>query len=529
MPYLKLIKGRPLGHVFDVSGDRAVIGRHEVCDVRTKSASVSRKHAVIEMRGDDWYLRDLGSSNGTFVNDDEARPPNGVRVRESDCIQLAELIFTFHETKPDAQAEIDLKQSDGEVEIRRVMTRKSLTPAEKDFDWFIPLLNSTDSRDQLTRFGRTILDEMEVDGCTILPCDPESGEPVVSQGMTLQKGESNSYERVDPAANAIHSGPLKRVQEAECAVSYTVSVPLGEGGGGILEQPHMLVPLIDTAGKRRGIVHCWSEDVVGAATMPQGGYPSIELNWLYWRATVVANVLVPTKERPVPNGKRAPVVDQLPVRRPERACYEFFDFDIRSERCSDLFMFEETTPDHVAMVLLFRWHNEADSLFRMQVFSREIPHLLKGVDSAERAMQQLQDGFSRLKWNDHLAAMVAIVNTKTHTVKVARAGMRLSPLLKDASGVEDIGLEISPPFGVELDEACAESEVQLQPGQSLIMFSDGILSAELRTGDIVNSDRVRTLTTDAPIGAQELGKFLHDSLSLDLKEDVSFMVAHRTA
>ena len=528
MPYLKLIKGGPHGRVFDIPGDRAVIGRHEVCDICTKMPSVSRKHAVIESRNGGWYLRDLGSSNGTFVNDAEARPPDGLLVQETDCIQLAELLFTFHESNPDAPTEVEFQQDD--VEIRRVMTRKSLTPVEKDFDWFIRLLNCTAVRDQLIRFGRSLLDDMEVNYCTILPCDPQTGDPTASDGISILRDPDDLSDqgRIESSANSIHAAALTRVMEAECAVSYTVRVSLAANGSGVLEQPHMLAPLIDTAGNRRGVVHCWSDVTGGSLTMPQGGFPAVELNWLYWRATVFANALIPSGDCPAPDVPQSSAADQLPVARPQRPGYEFFDFDIRSARCSDLFLFEDTTPNHVAMVLLFRWHNEDECLYRMQVFSREIPHLLNGIDSAERAMQLLQEGFARLRWNDHLAAMVAIVDTQTHKVKVARAGMRLPPLIKDASGVEDVGLHVSPPFGVDLDEGCAESEIELQPGQSLIMFSDGILSAELRTGEIVNADRVRNLATEAPIGAQELGKFLHDRLSLDLKEDVSFMVAHRT-
>ena len=46
---------------------RAVVGRDADCDVVLSSRSVSRKHAIVERRGDAWVARDLGSANGLFV------------------------------------------------------------------------------------------------------------------------------------------------------------------------------------------------------------------------------------------------------------------------------------------------------------------------------------------------------------------------------------------------------------------------------------------------------------------------------
>ncbi len=50
--------------VFDA---RAVVGRDPDCDVVLSSRSVSRKHAIVERRGEAWIARDLGSANGLFV------------------------------------------------------------------------------------------------------------------------------------------------------------------------------------------------------------------------------------------------------------------------------------------------------------------------------------------------------------------------------------------------------------------------------------------------------------------------------
>ncbi|MBI1374648.1 MAG: FHA domain-containing protein [Phycisphaera sp.] len=46
-----------------------IIGRMHTCDLRIPLSSISREHCQIERRDDGLYLRDLGSSNGTYHND----------------------------------------------------------------------------------------------------------------------------------------------------------------------------------------------------------------------------------------------------------------------------------------------------------------------------------------------------------------------------------------------------------------------------------------------------------------------------
>ncbi|MCC5823280.1 MAG: FHA domain-containing protein [Phycisphaerales bacterium] len=48
--------------------DRTVVGRQEGCQLRIPIAGVSRKHCEIMIEGGSIVVRDLGSSNGTYVN-----------------------------------------------------------------------------------------------------------------------------------------------------------------------------------------------------------------------------------------------------------------------------------------------------------------------------------------------------------------------------------------------------------------------------------------------------------------------------
>lgn len=65
---LAVISGDQAGSVFKITKPRSFLGRGPDMDVQIIDGEVSRRHAMLEIRGEDGYLVDLGSTNGTFVD-----------------------------------------------------------------------------------------------------------------------------------------------------------------------------------------------------------------------------------------------------------------------------------------------------------------------------------------------------------------------------------------------------------------------------------------------------------------------------
>ncbi len=68
MASLVTIKGPNPGQRFALHGDSLLIGRQEDAAVYLDSLAVSRQHARILCQGGEYFIEDVGSSNGTFVN-----------------------------------------------------------------------------------------------------------------------------------------------------------------------------------------------------------------------------------------------------------------------------------------------------------------------------------------------------------------------------------------------------------------------------------------------------------------------------
>jgi predicted component of type VI protein secretion system len=65
---LQVLRGRSASTTLKLADGVTSIGRHDDCLIRIKSSQVSRRHCEVFETADKLAIRDLGSSNGTFVN-----------------------------------------------------------------------------------------------------------------------------------------------------------------------------------------------------------------------------------------------------------------------------------------------------------------------------------------------------------------------------------------------------------------------------------------------------------------------------
>lgn len=88
-PQLKVLSGVDAGQVFVFSKPYIAIGRHPASDLRfdpDRELDVSSRHAAILKQGDRWFVRDLGSRNGTLVNGHKVS--GDVRLDDTDHIRF---------------------------------------------------------------------------------------------------------------------------------------------------------------------------------------------------------------------------------------------------------------------------------------------------------------------------------------------------------------------------------------------------------------------------------------------------------
>ena len=75
--------------------DRTIIGKSEQANIIIKNRFVSRIHACVIKSGGNYYIEDLGSTNGTFVNGSELNKGERVKLEAGDTITLAATKIIF--------------------------------------------------------------------------------------------------------------------------------------------------------------------------------------------------------------------------------------------------------------------------------------------------------------------------------------------------------------------------------------------------------------------------------------------------
>ncbi len=92
MPNIRVKQGPQQGHLVPLDEHPLVVGRDPGEGLTLMDLSASRRHAEFFRVGDMHFVRDLGSKNGTFVNDQRAEEE---LLKEGDQIRIGETVLVF--------------------------------------------------------------------------------------------------------------------------------------------------------------------------------------------------------------------------------------------------------------------------------------------------------------------------------------------------------------------------------------------------------------------------------------------------
>ncbi|MBL8920691.1 MAG: GGDEF domain-containing protein [Myxococcaceae bacterium] len=140
---LVVIYGQELGRKYDLEDGKTIIGRSSKSDIQIDHDSVSRQHVRVTVEDGRVEIEDLGSTNGTFLNDESLA--GRVALRTNDLVKVGRTVFKFI-----AHNNIEAAYHD---EIYRLTTVDGLTQVHnrRSFDEVIERELS-----RCRRYGRTL-------------------------------------------------------------------------------------------------------------------------------------------------------------------------------------------------------------------------------------------------------------------------------------------------------------------------------------------------------------------------------------
>lgn len=182
-----------LGDLTLTVSDSLTVGRGSDNNVVLGSKQVSRNHALLSVLNGNLYLKDLGSSNGTFINDERLEGNKSKQLKTDDKVGFAS--FSFVVSKPVAATEI--------------------APAAE-----------SDTAAQPTEVADVVVDESQV---ALKPTAPIDAEPVVQEPVSPEPVVKKTVvEEILPTDESLETTPIVDEVKAEPVGNAHADKPMVE-------------------------------------------------------------------------------------------------------------------------------------------------------------------------------------------------------------------------------------------------------------------------------------------------------------
>lgn len=91
-----ILKDLRTGDVYEVTSNPFTIGKSQTCNLVIADKVVSRHHAEVVQYGDKYFIKDLSSTNGTFINGNKLMADTDVELKDGQEIIFANKKFIYH-------------------------------------------------------------------------------------------------------------------------------------------------------------------------------------------------------------------------------------------------------------------------------------------------------------------------------------------------------------------------------------------------------------------------------------------------
>lgn len=514
-----MLSGETPGRILELNNDRTVMGRYPDCSVILENISVSRHHAQILKIEDQFFLEDLRSRNGTFLNGElvEGR----VEIDDRDKIRVCDIHLRFLAERPIADDTRDselippTQQKTMIEEGLMTMDDDSLPLARVDGNSSIIQTIGTGSRAGEHNFGvdpdtrlRAILKITEAIGHT-LDLDQLLDRildslfeifPQADTGIFIFKDDDNSSSDDEPAmvvkaekvrnnqdnSGYVHSSTIvKRAMESgEAVLSANIQddtrFRTSESIPELSIRSMMCVPLITKANESIGVIELDTKDF-------NQEFDSDDLELLVSVASQASMAVENARlhkelldqrdlERDLEFANQIQL-DFLPQERPQFDEYEFYDHYEAAMRVGGDYFDYIPLPDGKVVIaqgdvsgkgvpaalLMARLYASVRYRFLAE------PTPVKAVEALNQDIMIGGLGFRFITF------VVIVLDPVKHEVTIVSAG-HLPPLFRRADeSIDFMGLEQSGvPLGITTNVDYQELVLPMNPGDSIVLYTDGV-------------------------------------------------------
>jgi phosphoserine phosphatase RsbU/P len=515
-PTLELVRDGRVERAFEIRGTDLHLGRLPGLDVQFDDTRVSRHHARIERRPDgSCYVVDLESKSSTLLNGRRLLPFQPALLRDGSRIRIVEyeLVFRDHSVKlrdlPDDGPTVI--ESHGDL-TSVSLARRSPAPAAA-FQAVLDVNRALGGGAELgVAIGRALDGLMAVfpraDRGFVLSAEPDGTIPLLAVRHRHGPGRPPELSRTI-LGQVINQGNAVLISDALVDPRFMDHKSVASA-----LRTALCVPLPGHDGHPLGMVQIDSQALTH-------GFTAADLDLLAALAVPIG-VAVENHRLLTTHATWAAASEiqlaLLPRARPDLPGYSFWEcYRPALEVGGDLYDYiavEPSPPAHEPGPT--RWAVTVGDVsgkgmaaaLMMAGTAPEVRQLVRSGVPPHEVMTRVNQRVSARGLDNRFITLVLVeIDPRSHRMTVASAG-HLPPLIRRADGtIECLSEEFTGyPLGIEDDAEYDSASVELQPGDVVILLSDGVIDAQDRESERFGDESLRRAVADAPQGAAATGE-----------------------
>ena len=525
--------------------DPIVIGRHPDCDIHIDDGSVSRHHAQVTFEDGQYFLQDLNSRNGTFLNNQQIQHPS--KLYDQSEIRICEntLVFLINDTgsgtarppRPTVDPESSSNQAssvmlaDFEESASNVMSQFDIPShhsrthnhigAEEKLLALTKITHALSESVERDEVLSKILDFLfdlftEADrGFVILKADDGRLEPL---GVKTRRPGSEEMIRISRTIINAVMETKRPVISSDAATDdrFDMSQSIVD----FRIRSIMCAPLINSNDESIGVIQLdtlkqsiafTEEDLETLVTVAMQASLAIQKSDLFLESKRAESIKTDLE--------LAHELQQrfLPERPPETGQFDFFSYYRPMQQVGgDYFDYIRLSDNRIGIIVAdVVGHGIAAALLMAKV-SAESRFALATSDTAVEAISKMNDSLSGMNIDRFVTLVLGLLDLETNKISVVNAGHMPPIVRKSASGeifqvaIEESGL----PLGIMPDFEYESVSVDLAPGDIMVMYTDGINEAMNSDGEQLTTETMIQEMKDGQAKTPEaIGKLLCESVT----------------
>lgn len=566
MAFLKLEKEDCPGQIIELTGERLIIGRHPNCEIVLDNAAVSRYHAQILVSHGHYFLEDLRSRNRTFLNGDlvEGR----IELNEKDSIKVCDIEFIFYRHLPpltetdtkehivtsiyiqdqkesasvldDEDSHVDLPESDtsqsGKVLIQpdeKISGKKKedlsssiITTLKAKADSRLSMKVRSDARlravlDISNALAR-ILDLDEVLNATLkglFEIFPQSHEGFILlkdplKNKLVVKATLSRKENTEPKVKISMTIVKQAMQTGEAILSADAiqdsRFEMSDSLSQLQIRSVMCTPLMLKTGDIIGVIQIDSNDL--ERTFSENDLDtftsvSSQVSLAIENATMHEELLRQRDLQRELDFATQVQLGFLPNKRPKADGYKFFDYYEAAMRVGgDYFDYIIMPEGRVAIALGdVAGKGVPAALLMARLYSSARFHLLTQPE-LNVALEGLNSEIASSGLGHRFITFVVIVlDPANNKASVVNAG-HLPPMIRNREGTVPLisKEDTCMPLGISPQQSFKEVTVNLEPGDTICLYTDGITESMNNKNEIFGRKKLNEFIEEGPEDLEDL-------------------------